>query len=150
MKRNRILIFLTFLSICFLQSNNLLAQKQLTLKDIYASNTYVQKGYGPVRWMKDNEGYSTLENDKEFGGTDIVRYDAKTNERKVLVSAKQLIPKNEKTALQISNYEWSGNDGKLLIFTNTRRVWRYNTRGDYWGIDFDDRLRLGFPPIGRN
>ena len=147
MKRNRILIFLTFLSICFLQSNNLLAQKQLTLKDIYASNTYVQKGYGPVRWMKDNEGYSTLENDKEFGGTDIVRYDAKTNERKVLVSAKQLIPKNEKTALQISNYEWSGNDGKLLIFTNTRRVWRYNTRGDYWVLN----LKTGnLQQVGKN
>ena len=22
-----------------------------------------------------------------------------------------------------------------MIFTNTRRVWRYNTRGDYWVLD---------------
>ncbi len=135
MNRNPILILLIFFGVGFLQSNNLLAQKQLTLRDIYTSRTYSQNGYGPVRWMKDNEGYSTLENNNEFGGKDIVRYDAKTNERKVLVSAKQLIPKNEKNALQISNYEWSDNDGKLLIFTNTRRVWRYNTRGDYWVLN---------------
>ena len=24
---------------------------------------------------------------------------------------------------------------RLLIFTNTRRVWRQNTRGDYWVLD---------------
>ena len=27
-------------------------------------------------------------------------------------------------------------DGRrLLIFTNTRKVWRQNTRGDYWVLD---------------
>ena len=26
-----------------------------------------------------------------------------------------------------------------LIFTNARKVWRYNTRGDYWVMDMDGR-----------
>ncbi|MEO6916716.1 MAG: DPP IV N-terminal domain-containing protein, partial [Chitinophagaceae bacterium] len=147
MNIKRLFISIIFFSVGFLQSGSLTAQKQLTLKDIYASGTYSQKGYGPVRWMKDNEGYSTLERDQEFGGTDIVRYDAKTNERKVLVSARQLMPQNEKKALSISNYEWSDNDEKLLIFTNTRKVWRYNTRGDYWVLN----LKTGkLQQVGKN
>ena len=116
-------------------SNITIAQQQLTLRDIYSNGSYSQKGFGPVRWMKDNEGYTTLENNTASGGKDIVRYDAKTGNRKILVSAKQLIPTNETKPLSIANYEWSNDDGKLLIFTNTRRVWRYNTRGDYWVLN---------------
>jgi dipeptidyl-peptidase-4 len=89
--------------------------------------------------MKGNDGYSTLETDETYGGKDIVRYDAVTGERKVLVSAKELIPAGEKTPLLIADYNWSDDNSKLLIFTNTRRVWRYNTRGDYWVLD----LRTG-------
>jgi len=147
MNRKYVLIFLIFSGVTFLWSNKLVAQQALNLRDIYSNNTYNQKGFGPVRWMKDNEGYSTLETNLQYGGKDIVRYDAKTGERKVLVSAKQLIPKNETKPLSIANYEWSNDDSKLLIFTNTRRVWRYNTRGDYWVLN----LKTGkLQQIGKN
>ena len=62
-------------------------QSSLTLEDIFTNGTYSQKGFGPVRWMKDNNGYSTLETNQEHGGKDIVRYDASTGARIVLVSA---------------------------------------------------------------
>lgn len=107
----------------------------LTLEDIYASRTYSQKYFGPVRWMKDDKGYSTLEKNNDFGGTDIIRYDAQSGQRTILVSAKQLIASGESKPLSIDNYEWSDDDSQLLIFTNTKRVWRYNTRGDYWVLN---------------
>jgi dipeptidyl-peptidase-4 len=109
----------------------------LLLRDIYKTNAYRQKGFGPVRWMKDNQGYSTLEANKDIGGNDIARYDAATAKRLVLVAAKQLIPSGEKTPLSIADYNWSEDNSKLLIFTNTKRVWRYNTRGDYWMLDLE-------------
>ncbi|PNW29067.1 S9 family peptidase [Formosa algae] len=109
--------------------------KTLTLEDIYKNNTYKEKGFGPVRWMKDNKGYSTLESNSEVGGKDIVKYDAKSGKRTILVSATQLIPEGETKALKISDYQWSTDDSKLLVFTNTKRVWRYNTKGDYWVLD---------------
>ena len=104
----------------------------LSLEDIYTNRTYSQKNFGPVRWMKDNQGYSTLETNKDLEGTDIVRYDAQSGGRAVLVSAKQLTPSGQAKPLHIDNYHWSDDDSKLLIFTNTKKVWRYNTRGDYW------------------
>jgi dipeptidyl-peptidase-4 len=110
-------------------------QSSLTLEDIFTNGTYSQKGFGPVRWMKDNNGYSTLETNQEHGGKDIVRYDASTGARIILVSAEKLIPSGETKPLVIANYNWSDDDSKLLIFTNTRRVWRYNTRGDYWVLN---------------
>ena len=123
------------------------AQKgaELKLQDVYKKNIYGQKGFGPVRWMKDNKGYSTLEVNKEIGGRDIVRYDAKSGARSVLVSASKLIPENENTPITISDYQWSLDNNKLLLFTNTRKVWRYHTRGDYWVLDLKTNklTRLG-------
>ncbi len=110
-------------------------QNQLKLADIYKNNVYAQQGYGPIRWMKDNKGYSTLEPNTKLGGRDIVRYDAKSGKRTVIVSAADLIPKEKNKPLVISNYQWSADNSKLLIFTNTRKVWRYHTRGDYWVLD---------------
>ena len=86
------------------------SQETLTLEDIYKNGTYRSKGYGPVRWMKDNKGYSTVERNTTVGGRDIIRYEAKSGARKVLVSAKQLIPKGQSKPLSISNYQWSSDN----------------------------------------
>lgn len=108
---------------------------QLTLEDIYKNGTYRQEGFGPVRWMQDNESYSTLEPNTSLDGMDIVRYEVKSGERSVLVDANQLVPARETQPLSIQDYVWSEDNNKLMIFTNTRRVWRYHTRGDYWVLD---------------
>lgn len=133
---NRILKSYSFLlAVLVFENTGAYAQKKtnpLTLEDIFSNGTYSQKGFGPVRWMKDNNGYSTLEPNRENRGKDIVRYDAGSGERKVLVAAESLIPAGSKDPLVIADYTWSDDNSKLLIFTNTRRVWRYNTRGDYW------------------
>ena len=121
------------------------SQGTLALVDIYKNDTYRQKGFGPVRWMKDNEGYSTLERNGTFGGYDIVRYEATSGARSVLVSSEKLIPDGASQPLTIANYEWSLDNSKILIFTNTRKVWRYHTRGDYWVLDLmsGDLTQLG-------
>ncbi len=107
----------------------------LTLENIYTNGAFRSKGFGPVRWMKDSKGYSTVETNKDLGGQEIVRYDAQTGSRTVLVAANQLVPEVGKSPLAIDNYEWSDDNAQMLIFTNTKKVWRYNTRGDYWVLN---------------
>jgi dipeptidyl-peptidase-4 len=41
--------------------------------------------------------------------------------------------------LTIQEYSLSQDGKKLLIFTNTRKVWRRNTRGDYWVLNLASR-----------
>ncbi len=131
-----ILLFAGAFLICSAQTKSL---SKLTLDDLYKNNVFSQKGINAVRWMKDNKAYSALESNKSIGGRDIVTYDAKTGERKVLVSAEKLIPEGENKPITISDYNWSEDNNKLLIFTNTQRVWRYNTRGDYWVLDLQNK-----------
>ena len=52
-----------------------------------------------------------------------------------LVPASRLVPPGLDSPLDIDDYAWSDDGRRLLIFTNTRKVWRQNTRGDYWVLD---------------
>jgi dipeptidyl-peptidase-4 len=108
----------------------------LTLDRLFTDNEFVSERFGPARWLEDGSGYTTLESsESEIGGREIVKYDPESGERTILVTSDQLIPKGKESPLQISDYHWSPDGSKLLIFTNTQRVWRYHTRGDYWVMD---------------
>ena len=48
-----------------------------------------------------------------------------------------MIPEGQSEPLSIGDYIWSADNTKLLIFTNTRRVWRRHTRGDYWVLNLN-------------
>ena len=80
-----------------LLSNIIKAQghDELRLEDIYNNRVYTQERFGPLRWMKDSKGYSTLEINEETGTADIVRYEAGSGERTVLISTRQLIPEGK-------------------------------------------------------
>jgi len=127
----------TLLSLCllFVWLISWSQNEELTLEDIYKKGTFRAERFQSVRWMKDNKGYSALERNTSVGARDLVRYDAKTGERTVLISAERLIPVGATEPLSIYDYQWSADDSKMLIFTNTKRVWRYHTKGDYWVLD---------------
>lgn len=115
----------------------------LTLERIFSANEFAAERFGPARWLEDGSGYTTLEKSTaEPEGRDIVRCDPETGDQHVLVSARSLIPSGKKTPLVVEDYIWSRDGRKILIFTNSVRVWRNNTRGDYWVLDLDSgRLR---------
>lgn len=108
----------------------------LTLERIFSSQEFSPERFGPARWLDGGSGYTTLEPSKApEGGSDIVRYDTATGRREILVPAKRLVPSGASKALTIDDYAWSPDRQRLLIFTNSQRVWRQNTRGDYWVVD---------------
>jgi dipeptidyl-peptidase-4 len=109
---------------------------KLTLQRIFESGEFYGDGIGAVRWLKSGDAYSAVEESTTVaGGTDLVSYDAASGERKVLLSAEKLIPAGAKTPLPIHDYQWSADNRQMLIYTNSQKVWRYNTRGDYWVLD---------------
>ncbi|MEZ5041471.1 MAG: S9 family peptidase [Saprospiraceae bacterium] len=106
---------------------------KLTLDRIYASSEFRQEHFGPSQWLGEGEAYTTLEPSPSLSGArDIIRYTSSNQDREILITAESLIPKGQADPLNISAYSWSADESQLLIFTNTARVWRANTRGDYW------------------
>ncbi len=119
----------------------LAAQQQdrssLTLDRIFGDESDLQpRSVSQLRWREGGAAYTTLEPAPGGGGAvDLVRYETASGARSVLVAATALRPSGADRPLRIEGYEFSPDDGKLLIFTESRRVWRYRTRGDYWVLD---------------
>ncbi len=106
---------------------------ELSLERIFKDKEFRVERYGPARWLEDGSGYTTIEPSPDFDkAKDIVRYDPATGERSVLVPAASLVAEEGADPLSIKDYHWSDDGKQLLIFTNTERVWRRHTRGDYW------------------
>jgi dipeptidyl-peptidase-4 len=110
----------------------------LTVERIFDSNEFKADEQGRFRWLDDSSAYVALEESAETkGGKDIVRYDPGTGAREVVVPARKLVPDGQPSPLKIDDYSWSRDHRKLLILTNTQRVWRTNSRGDYWVLDLN-------------
>ncbi|HCZ35359.1 MAG TPA: S9 family peptidase [Cytophagales bacterium] len=81
-----------------------------------------------LRWAPEGNAYYRVE------GGEINRYSLPANTKTTFVSRAELTPAGAQT-LRVRNYAFSKDQSKLLIFTNTQRVWRLDTRGDYWVLD---------------
>ncbi len=118
------------------QQDDRTRQLEQQIDRIYQTGEYALPRFGPARWLADGAAYTTVERPAgEKGGSEIIRYDAASGARSVLISGAQLTPKGASAPLSIADYVWSDDATKLLIFTNTRKVWRQNTRGDYWVLE---------------
>ena len=121
------------------------------LRREFIAGDFTVKSFGPVRWLDGGKSYAILEPSSGAEGTrDLVRYDTATAQREVMISASQLTPPDSHKPLVIEDYDWSADMNRVLIFTNSRRVWRENTRGDYWVLDRKSgalrKLGSGDPP----
>ena len=140
MNRSRLLAALMVLA---LAAAPILAQRSapqavnglITLETL---STFGARSLGEVQWQDDGSGYFMLEPSAKQGLSDITRYDASTGQKTILVSADKLIPQGASSPISIEQFDFSQNGQKLLIFANSQRVWRSNTRGDYWVLDLKD------------
>jgi dipeptidyl-peptidase-4 len=107
------------------------------VRRVFATNEFgARQRFGPVQWTEGGSAYLTVEPSKETrGGFDIVRYQTATGARAVFVAAADLVPAGRPSPLDIEEYTVSAEGRQVLIFTNSERVWRDNTRGDYWLLD---------------
>ena len=121
---------------------------RLDVTMIYASPWFQGESFGPARWLGQGESYTTLERvQPPARGMEMVRYETATGTRTVLIPADKFVPARDTTPLAVEDYSWNGDQSKLLIFTNSRPVWRTNSRGDFWVLDLRtwELRKLGGP-----
>ncbi len=119
----------------------------LTIDRIYASSEFRQERMQAIQWTDHGDSYVIVEyND---GQNELIKYQSSTQDKSTYLSKEQLTPEGEEEALSVSSFSLSDDASKALIFTNTSRVWRTNTKGDYWVYDFStnklNQLGQSFP-----
>ncbi|AHG92074.1 peptidase S9B dipeptidylpeptidase IV domain protein [Gemmatirosa kalamazoonensis] len=110
----------------------------LTVDRIFRSAELAPQGGPDVRWLKDGRSWVEARRARG-GGVDIVRVDAVTGQTTVLVEARALVDADRRP-IAIEEIELSPDERKALLFHNSVRVWRSNTRGVYHVVDFDTKM----------
>ncbi len=79
-----------------------------------------------INWTSDGNAYT------HFKDGNIVKVDPKTEAETVIIRKEQLTPAGSAMPLKVQQYGYNNDRSNVLLFTNTVKVWRLNTRGDYW------------------
>jgi dipeptidyl-peptidase-4 len=107
-------------------------KKDISLKNIWGEYQFYGQSVSGLRSMNNGVNYTTLE------GGDIIKYsyaDEKLNE--ILLSGKDL-KAGDKT-LVINNYEFSSDESKLLIATETKSIYRHSSKSHYYIFDLKNK-----------
>ena len=126
--------FIGLIWLCSIPSLAIAQQKPLTVDRIFDSGEFRAAGFS-VNWMPTGNRYFVKQPGASNNGDDIVLVDPRTSEQTTLISAANLIPEDGVDPIDIESFQVSPDKNKVLVFNNSRRVWRYNTRGDFWVVD---------------
>ena len=115
------------------------ADDQLTLEKLYSTEEFkVEKV--KTQWFGDDGAFTTLTTDKEGAAhPEILLHHPGSGQVETLVPSELLTPAETSDPLEVEDYAFSANGSLLLLYTNSKRVWRQNTRGDYWLLDRSSR-----------
>ncbi|MCK5104806.1 MAG: DPP IV N-terminal domain-containing protein, partial [Cyclobacteriaceae bacterium] len=107
------------------------AQKstKLTLEDMYQNNIFKINSVQGLRWMKDGNYYTSLVKNKKTNYQDILKFSTATGEvSDTLIHGEKLIPDDEKPAISISSYHFNNDESKLLLSTESTRIYRRSSK----------------------
>ena len=79
-----------------------------------------------IHWAEDGNSFY----ESNFQG--IIQKSLPSLNVSVVVSKERLTPTGASSPLTVRNFFFSEDGNELLIYTNSKRVWRQDTRGDYW------------------
>ena len=80
-----------------------------------------------IPWNEKETGFYTLKQNN------IVLVSTKGESDKIILSSSTV------NNIEIESFLFSKSKKKVLLFTASVKVWRYNTRGDYWVYDFEKK-----------
>lgn len=109
--------------------NNLSAQnKEITLEDIWRTGTFRSNSVLGLVSMNDGIHYTTIKKDTIFRFS----YE-KVKVPEVIVSKSQLLING--STINIDDYQFSADENKMLIASETEQIYRHSTRENYYVYD---------------
>lgn len=109
----------------------------LTVDRIFAGRDFQSAPLPSIHWLADGKSYLGTKSNAA-GGSDFVRVDLATGQTTLLVDASAIVGAAGKR-LDIENIDLSSDETKALLFHDSERVWRQNTRGVYHVLDIASR-----------
>jgi dipeptidyl-peptidase 4 len=96
---------------------------------LFACSTIAAQPPRGIHWSDDGEGFY------QYSDNEIDKVNLSDKQVLPFVTSKELTPVDSSKPLFVRNFFVSDDGKKVLIYTNSKKVWRYDTRGDYWVVN---------------
>ncbi|MBJ6118168.1 S9 family peptidase [Pontibacter sp. BT310] len=100
---------------------------------LFISSTALAQGYQNRQWLKSGDTYVQAEQGQ------LVKHKLPDDATEIFLNKTALVPAGKTEPLKIRSFDMSADEQKVLLYTNTKKVWRYDTRGDYWVYDLQKK-----------
>src|SRR5690606_7939309 len=111
---------------------------ELSLESLFNSATFSGRGFQGGQWAEAGPVVRYIERDRDAGATHLMEYNLETDTRTRLIDGTSLKKPDGDGLLQIEGYAYSDDRSKVLLYTDSERVWRLNTKGFYYLYDLED------------
>jgi dipeptidyl-peptidase-4 len=109
--------------------------ERLTLDKLFASSEFAGERFQGGRWAETGPRLLYVESDADAGTSSVVELDLQSDGRRVLIDGAVLAKPDGPGLVQIEDYAYSADGSKALLYTDSERVWRLNTKGYYYVYD---------------
>ena len=110
-------------------SNQLIAQNEITLEDIWQKGTFSSNSVPGFKFLNDGKHYTRKE------GKQIKEYDLTTGNFTKIIFDGTTIKNNSDFDGSFNSYEFSNDEQKILIKTQSEKIYRHSTRAMYFVYD---------------
>lgn len=151
--------FFSILCFCSIICTSLFSQttkKQITLDDLWKNGTFRMKDVPGFNAMKDGKHYTQVDRDTTHISINV--YDLATGEKGKTLFDNHNVPKISGVPLAVDRFEFSNDEQKMLLFTESENIYRRSVlnrvfvydiaTGNLQLLDFDKVLHATFSPDG--
>ncbi len=113
---------------------------KFTLESIHASSTFRPETFQGGKWADEGPVITYIEAADTADATHLMRYNLETGTRTRIIDGTNLHAEDVDRIVPIEDYTLSDGGEKVLIYTDSKEVWRANTKGYYYVYDLDDQV----------
>ena len=107
------------------------------LEKIHASSTFRPHSFQGGRWAEEGPVITYIEPADTADATHLMRYNLRTDERTRVIDGTNLYAEDVDRIVPIQDYAFDDAGDKVLIYTDSKEVWRTNTKGFYYVYDLN-------------
>jgi dipeptidyl-peptidase-4 len=134
---------ITFLFAFLLSGSLLFAQSDITLEGIWKNYDFISQSVPGFNFLKDGKHYTRLEQNK------IQQYDFTTGSLVTTIFDPATVESVEGFNGQVDGYTFSADESKVLIRTNTERIYRRSSKSYYFVYDRGAKKLSAVYPEGK-
>ncbi len=128
-----------FLALAFLWLAPMsIAQEQLTMEKLFNSREFSGSFFRGGNWAEAGPVLLYIDADRETGASSLIEWNLETDSRRTLIDGADLEkPDSDGGLINVEDYQYSADGTKVLLYTDSERVWRLNTKGYYYVYDIE-------------